>query len=103
MRLPNEIEILRRIALPLLRHDLRIALDQRVLRAVPAAGGEIPDHGLIDDNHVLGLCLDLFLRFLIGFLVLTHGWSNTSGTENVIMMLPAAVAMMRSLWSGSRR
>src|SRR5205085_7031248 len=72
MRLPNEIEILWRIALPLLRHDLRVAFDKRVLRTVSATRREIPDHRLVHDDDVFRLCLDLSFRPLVGLLILTH-------------------------------
>src|SRR5207248_209106 len=68
MRLPYEIEILRRVALPLLRDDLRVAFDQRIFWTVTATGGEIPHHRLIYDDDVFGFCFDFFL----GFLILTH-------------------------------
>src|SRR5262249_36352978 len=99
MRLPKQIQIFRRVALPLLCYDLRVAFDEHVLWTVTATGGEIPNHRLVHDDHMFGFRLDL----LFGFLVLAHTdlpipfYSNTSGTENVMTVLPAALAMMTSL------
>jgi len=38
LRLSNKVEILRRIALPLLRDDLVVAFDQRIARQMSAPG-----------------------------------------------------------------
>src|SRR5438094_7213049 len=70
MRLPKEIQILWRVALPLLRNDLRVAFDEHVLWTVAAAGGEIPNHRLVHDDHMFGFRLDLLLGFWI--LILAH-------------------------------
>src|SRR5207245_11364785 len=65
MRLADEIEILRGVALPLLRDDFRVTFDQRILRAVTATGGEVQHHRLIHDDHVFGFCFDLSLWLLV--------------------------------------
>ena len=50
VRLSNDVEIHRRVALPFLRDDRIVALNQRVFGTVSATGGIIPDHRLLDHN-----------------------------------------------------
>src|SRR5262249_37308196 len=51
LRLTNHMEILRRIPLPLLCHDLLVAFDKSVAGRMPAAGRVVPDHGLVHDDR----------------------------------------------------
>src|SRR6267142_3668210 len=63
-RLADDVEILRRIALPLLRDDLLVAFDEHVFGTVATAGGVVPHHRLVDDDRLLGPGDDLLLRLL---------------------------------------
>ena len=59
MRLADRVQVLRRIALPLLRDDLVVALHEHVFGPVAAAGGVVPHHRLVDDDGLLGTGDDL--------------------------------------------
>ena len=71
LRFSNEVEILRRIALPLLRDDLVVTFHQCVARQMPAARREVPHHGLVHDNRGMQVRFDLQFGRL-RFLILTH-------------------------------
>src|SRR5262249_22004643 len=63
-RFSYQLELDRRIALPLLRDDLLVAFHQHVFRPVTAARGVVADIRHVDDDAVMSLRYDLFLRLL---------------------------------------
>src|SRR6266852_8189356 len=71
MRLADNVQILRRISLPLLRDDLVVAFDEHFFGAVAAAGGVVAHHRLVDDDRLLRTGDDLFL-FLRLLRILAH-------------------------------
>src|SRR5262245_14341220 len=63
-RLSNHVQVYRRVALPLLRYDFRIAFDEGIFRTMSATRGKIPDGGQLHLNHRFHFGFKLRLRFL---------------------------------------
>ena len=57
-RLAHHVQVLGWVALPLLRHQLVIALDQRIFRPVAATGGERSNHRLLNHDGPMRLRFD---------------------------------------------
>src|ERR1700733_13434110 len=62
MRLADDIQIFRRVALPLPRDEFLVAFHQRVFRPMSAARGEVPHHRLLNDDASLRIGYDFLFR-----------------------------------------
>ena len=89
MRLADDIQIFRRVALPLPGNELLVAFHQRVFRTMSPAGREVPHHRLLDDDASLRLGYDL----LFGRRLVAHAISasprSTLPVSTTVRMIAA--------------